>query len=271
MLDWAGKQKAATDPKMNWEVCGGDFGTGSKVNVINFTRLAIRETLLEIKNVGDRLEASNSVGGEAFDADRSKERELERYVSEMLGVQKREEAAAIASYPQPLRDLIIADEHPDDSDLKHLTGAIQAIRESPEPKLFAQLVQEMHEGTLRIRSLLNHILLNEHNLLDLKPWGAKQEAIAVEACIDSLPLAQDSARDDLIETLLHVCGGGKIEIESKNGGRRIEVMPTEAGYRMILGGASDPLPLAEGQNKLRRLYTKSRAEQGAAEQPATPP
>ena len=163
----------------------------------------------------------------------------------MLGTQKREEEAAIASYPQPLRDLIIADEHPDDSDLKHLSEAIQAIRETPDPKLLSQLVQEIHEGTLRIRSLLNHVLLNENNLLNLKPWGEKQEAIAVGACIESL---------------LRVCGGGEIEIESKNGGRRIEVTATKNGYTLTLGGASHPLSFADAQKELRRRYEKSKAE-----------
>lgn len=261
LLEWAEKQKAATNPNMDWELCAGDFNTGSKVNVLNFNRSAINETLLAIKRLGDRLAASNSVAGEVFDADRSKEAELESYVSKMFGTQKKEKEAAVANYPQPLRDLIIASAHPDDSNLKHLSHAIQTIRESPDPKLFAQLVQEMHEGTLRIRSLLNHIMLSENNLPNLKPWGHKQEAIAVGACIDALPLAQVDARDDLIVTLLRVCGGGKIEIESKSGGQSIEVVLTKNGYSMTLGSASNPLSLSEAQKELRRCYAESRANQ----------
>lgn len=202
--------------------------------------------------------------GELRPADPSNEKERDIYLSgsDKFAAEEAEKAQQRQRYPQPLRGLILADEHPDDSDLKHLSAAIQKIRETPDPKLFAQLVQEMHEGTLRIRSLLNHILLNEHDLLTLKVWGFKEEAIAVEACIESLPLAKEGATDDLVETLLRVCGGGKIEIESANGGRRIEVTPTKAGYQLTHGGASDPIPLGQVQEELRRLYAKSRAESG---------
>ncbi|MBK1791989.1 hypothetical protein [Persicirhabdus sediminis] len=200
-----------------------------------------------------------------------KEREVYLSGADMFAAEEAEKARKRQRYPQPLRDLILADEHPDDSDLKHLSATIQAIREAPHPKLFAQLVQEMDEGTLKIRSLLNHILLNEHELLDLREWRAPEEAIAVGACIDSLPLAKNGAKDDLVEIVLRVCGGGKIEIEGKNGGSSIEVIPAESGYRLILSGASDPLSLAEAQKELRRLYTKSKAEQDGADQPATAP
>ncbi|MBL9152731.1 MAG: hypothetical protein JNK37_09610 [Verrucomicrobiales bacterium] len=210
--------------------------------------------------------------GELRPADPSSQKEREIYLSgaDKFAAEEAETSRKRQRYPQPLRDLILADEHPDDPDLKHLSAAIQTVRETPDPKLFTQLVQEMHEGTLKIRSLLNHILLNEQDLLDLKAWGAREEAIAVEACISSLPLAKNGAKDNLVEILLRVCGGGKIEIQDNNGGSSIEVIPTESGYRMILGGASDPPPMEEAQQELRRLYAKSRAEQqGGAGQPAT--
>lgn len=268
MLQWADKQKAATNPQMDWETCSGDFGAASKVNVINSTRLAIQDTLKEINKVGRRLEEKQKSGqdaaSDALVAYQLKQKELERYVTEMLALQKREEEEAILKYPQPLRDLIIADEHPDDPNLKHLAAAIQAIRNNPDPKLFAQLAQEMHEGTLKIPFLLEHILINENNLLDVKPWGAKEEAIAVGACIDALPLAKDSAKDDIIKILLRVCGGGSIEYETKSGGRSVDVRLTENGYSMALGGAIRPVSLANAQNKLRRLYKASREKQDAA-------
>ena len=271
MLEWAEKQKAATDPKMTWEACSADFGAQSKVNVINFTRSAIEEAMQEIKKVADRLETEPASRGGTFDADRAKERELERYVVSMFALEKKEEKEAIQRYPQPLRDLIKADKHPNDADLKHLSAAVQAIRNTPDPKLFAQLVQELDEGTLKIRTLLNHILLNENDILELNAWGAKEEAVAVGACIDYLPLAKDSAKDDLVETLLRVCGGGKIEIEGANGGSSIEIVPTKSGYQMKLGGASNPLSIELAQRELRRLYKISRAEQEGGGQPATRP
>jgi hypothetical protein len=203
--------------------------------------------------------------------DNLKEREIYVSGADRFTAAEAEKARQRRRYPEPLRAIILADEHPDDPDLKHLSVAIQAIRNNPDPKLFSQIVQEMHEGTLKIRSLLHHILLNEHDLLDLKAWGVREEAIAVGACIDSLPLAKDSARDDLVETLLRVCGGGKIEIEGANGGSRIEVVPTKSGYQMTFGGAANPLPLAQAQTELRRVYAKSRAEPDDADQPATAP
>lgn len=211
--------------------------------------------------------------GELRPADPSNPKELDIYLSGagLFAKEEAEKARERQRYPQPLRELILAKDHPEDSDLKHLSAAIQAIRNDPDPKLFAQLVQEMHEGTLKIRGLLNNILLNEYNLLRLKPWGYKQEAIAVGACIDSLPLAKDSARDDLIETLLRVCGGGKIEIESINGGRSIEVRLTKDEDIMIIENASHPLSLGEAQQELRRRYKQSRAEQQDAALKAAKP
>jgi len=200
------------------------------------------------------------------DPDNKSERDIYLSGADRFAIEEAEKEQKRQRYSQPLRDLILATEHPNDPDLKHLAAAIQAIRETPDPKLFAQLVQEMHERTLKVRILLNHILLNHYNILDLSAWGAKEEAIAINACIDSLPLAKDrEARDTLIEDLLHVCGGGKIEIQDTNGGSSIEVVPFGGGYRVTIGGVSNPLPLVEVQEELRRLYTKSRSDTGSSE------
>lgn len=211
--------------------------------------------------------------GEMRPADSENQNEQAIYLSgaDAFEAEEAKKARERQRYPQPLRELILVDEHPDDSDLKHLSAAIQAIRNNPDPKLFTQLAQEIHEGTLRIRSLLNYILLNGDNLLDLKPWGDKEEAIAVGACIDSLLLVQDDAMDDLVATVLRACGGGKIEIEGKNGGRSIEVTLTKNGNGLALGEASHPLPLKEAQEELRRLYIKSRVKQDGSGQPAARP
>lgn len=255
MLQWAEMQQAATDPKMKWKVCSGDFGTGSKENVINSTRFDIRETLQEIKRIANRLEDGNGLA----DPERKKVVELEGFVADMLAMEKREKAAELQSYPLPLRDLIQVKERPDDSDLKHLSAAIQAIRKNPDPRLFQQLVREMHEGTSRIRGLLESILLNDGDLLDLEPWGAREELIAVKGCIDALPLAKNGSRDQLLAILLQFFGGGTIEIGGEEGARRIEVKLTKDGHSSIFGGASHPLPMEQAQKELLRLYLKSRA------------
>jgi len=261
LLEWAGKQKAATNPKMDWKLCCSDFGTAAKVDVINITRIELQETLQEIKRIGDRLVTKQETGqGDEDgkpDADRLDERKLDRYVADMLATEKSEKVEELQRHPKPLRDLIKVAEMPDDSELKHLSAAIQAIRKNPDPRLFKQLVQEMDEGTLKIRSLLNDILLNEQDLLELKPWEAKQEAIAIGSCIDALPLAKNGAGDALVETLLCVYGGGKIEIADQNGGSSIEVAVTKNGHSLTHGNASHPLSLEDAQKELRRLYKKS--------------
>ncbi|PHS08068.1 MAG: hypothetical protein COA78_13100, partial [Blastopirellula sp.] len=232
LLEWAEKQMASTNPEMDWKLCSDEFGTSTKESVINSTRHEIQETLLEIKKIGDRLEAKQLDGNGLFKANREKEQELDRYIVKMLATKKREIEEALLRIPQPLRDLIIADDHPDDPNLKHLSAAIQAIRDQPDPKLFKQLVERMDEGTVRIRMLLKHILLNERDRLKLKPWGHKEEAIAINACIDALPVVKIHTRIDLVEILLHVNGGGSFEIEGKYGGSRIVVTLQENGYSM---------------------------------------
>ncbi|MDB2687204.1 hypothetical protein N9Y42_08320, partial [Mariniblastus sp.] len=242
----------------DWKVCAGDFGTGAKVNIVNFTQLQIQTTLKEIKKINERLEA-NSAGGSDFNEAKAKEKELERYVTELIAADKKAKEDEIASYPQPLRTLIIADEHPDDSDLKHLSAAVQAIRDNPDPNLFKQLIHEMNDdGTLKMRSLMKYILLNESNVLKLKPWKDQQEAIAINACIDQLPSA-DKARDDLIEIILYACGGGKIEFEGDHGGQSISVTVLENGSQKSFGSAANPPPLKAVQQKLRRLYAESKS------------
>ncbi|MEM8671339.1 MAG: hypothetical protein AAGG48_27715 [Planctomycetota bacterium] len=265
LLEWAEKQKTATNPEMDWDVCCDEFGTAAKVNVLNFTRLELQTTVKEIRKIGDRL-AENQGGVMESDFDRTKERELERYVAQTLINEQTEREDLIESYPQPLRDLIRADEHPHDSDLKHLSVAVQAFRDQPDPRLFRQLVEEMDEGTLRIRTLLRLILLNGHDALKLKPWEVKQKTIAVGSCVDALPDAKN-ATDDLIEILLQACGGGKIEFEGQDGGLSIEVTLNKNGFRVTRDTASDPLSLKEAQQELRRLYAESKLGQKGAHQP----
>ena len=260
MLEWGDKQKTATDPEMDWKIRSDDFGTQMKVNVINSTRSEIQQTQKHIKKLGDRLHLAKLTDEVLFDADRAKERELEKYIAEMLGIEKAEEEAEIQSHPQPLRDLVRVHEHPDDPDLKHLSAAIQSIRNAPDPMLFKQLAKEL--DALDKKTLLRGILINEHDQFDLKPWDNKLEAIAVAACIDSMSTVNDEALQNLVETLLHVCGGGKIQIQGKDMVSSIEVKKTKDGSCLTLSGADDPLPIKEAQAELQRIYKKSRTHVG---------
>ena len=49
---------------------------------------------------------------------------------------------------------------------------------------------KLDDGSLKLHSLLTLIVLNAYDLLTLKPWGEKEEAIAIGACIDALPLTK---------------------------------------------------------------------------------
>jgi len=163
--------------------------------------------------------------------------------------------------------LIKVDRLQRDSELKNLSAAVQAIRENPDPKLFKQLVLELDDGTLQMRSLLTHIILNDHDILALKPWGEKEEAIAIDACIDALPLADENSKMDLAEILLRAFGGGDITIVGKDGrGRNIRVTIEANGYSLMLGGeGTNPLSIEDAQQELRRLYKKSKAVKGGAD------
>ena len=258
LLDWAEKQKAATNPDMDWTVRCSDFSTGAKVNVLGFTRLQMQKTLEEIKRIDVRLKDNQDLA-EIRDTAQEKVKELELHAANMLATEKKDDEDELQSYPQPLRDLIKADRHPDDSDLSHLSAAVQVIRQDPDPELFKQLILELDDGTLRMRSLLTQTLLNDHDLLDLKPWGAPERAVAINSCIESLPLARKKGTEsDLVQILLRVFGGGKISIEGRNGPTSIEVLVSKHGYSVRSGGASIALSMEEAQKELRRLYANSK-------------
>ena len=195
--------------------------------------------------------------------------EAKLYLSgaEMFAAGEKAKADSRQGYPQPLRDLVKVDEDPNDSDLKKLSAAVQKIRERPDPRLFRQLVQEMHEGTLKIRGLLEDILLNDFGTLKLKPWQAEQEAIAINACIDALPLANDLARGNLVEILLTANGGGKIEIEDKYGGESVEVTRNkDGGHFLTISGSAHTLSVEAAQKELRRRYADARVRQRGGNQ-----
>ncbi len=251
LLDWAEKQKAAIDPDMGWEIWCGDFSTSLKINVINFTRNKFQTTVKEIKRLGERLELTEK---------QVKENEaLGQNNSEMLALVKKEKEADIMRHPQPLRDLIRTDRHPSDPDLKHLKLTIEHIRKNPDPNLFKQLAAELDDGTVEMRMLLEHVLLDERGFLGVKPWGVKEEAIAINACIDALPIADGIGEtEDLITILLKACGGGKIVYQGKKSSRSIEITLNKDGYSATYSGADNPLSIKNTQKKLRRIYAESK-------------
>jgi len=250
LINWADKQKATIAPSVEWQDLSDDFGTALKINVVNFTRREFEQTVKTIGKLGKRLNLNP--------AEITQIQSLEQNVADMLALEKKEKQADIMRHPQPLRDLIIADRHPNDSDLKHLKAAIEQIRKKPDPKLFHQLIAELDDGTTEMVSLLNYILIDAADILELAPWKRKEQATAVKACIDALPTARQMGEmDTLLQVLLRICGGGKIEVADKNGGSSVTVKITKNGYSSSLSGASNPLSMADAQKELNRLYTES--------------
>lgn len=191
-------------------------------------------------------------------ADPSSREESDKYLTgkKIYEMQERDNAAAREAYPQPLRNLIEVRDQPG-SDLGRLTTAINAIRSDPDPLLFRQLAAEIHEGTVRMRMLLEKILLDNLPYLKAKPWDKKKKEIAVLACIDALPDVEARAQINLVVIILSASGGGKIEIEGKDGTRSVEVRNTESGHSYTLSAASDPLSMSDGQVELKRIFLKS--------------
>lgn len=186
--------------------------------------------------------------------------EKKKYLSgkDLFEAEERKKEQRRQKFPQPLRDLVKIDEHPNDSDLLHLAKAIQQVRDKPDSQLLRQLVSEIHEGTLSMRSLLEHIMLNEHNLLKIRPWEAKKEALAVKTCIEALPLAKKSSGEDLAVIILKMCGGGEIKMQTQNRGSSITVTKTKDGYQLTYSGAQHPPGMKETQATLWQLYQASK-------------
>ena len=113
---------------------------------------------------------------------------------------------------------------------------------------------------MSMRMLLEHILINRNDFLDLEPWKPENKAKAVKACIEALESVDEDAGEDLIRVILHVCGGGKVEIEDGGRGRSIEVRIEKDGISTTLKSAELPQPLDVVQDELWILYQDSVSE-----------
>jgi len=184
-------------------------------------------------------------------ADPNSEAELREYPTgeSWFIAQEKEKKEKRNEYPLPLRDLVEADEHPDDSDLLHYRKHLNKIRNNPDPELFRQSIAVMHEGTLQRRSNLEAILVD--SWLGLDPWAPANWNLVIETCIDSIPSAEDSAVSDLIVILLKANQGGVIEI----GDQRIEVTDS-GGSSVSHNAAAEALTMQETQQQLLQLLIK---------------
>lgn len=164
-------------------------------------------------------------------------------------------------YPSPLRELIEADEHPNDPDLKVYTEYLTRIRQHPDPKLLQQLIAEMHDGTLQMQSLLRHILVGgrifEVTPIKLLPWRAKQREVAINTCVNAMPLADDdNTVSELVEILLGMSEtGGTIIVSGRDGTSAAKVTVNATGY--IYDTSPKRPSLQETQAELRRMLLGS--------------
>ena len=197
---------------------------------VEIDKISYSEGILRPANPESKAEKIEFPSGEAIFAAEEKRKKGERQ-----------------KYPMPLRMLIEADEHPDDSDLVHYRKHLNSIRENPDPELFRQLLSVIDEGTLARRGNLEAILVDSWH--DLDPWKPEKRKRAIKACIDGIPLVKESARSGLMVILLKSNGGGVIEI----GKTRIEVTVNDGGESQRHGGIPGAVSLQETQRQLRKI------------------
>lgn len=157
-------------------------------------------------------------------------------------------------YPEPLRSLLAAGEAPGDSDLAVLKAAIEKIRNEPDPILFRQLVEEMHEGTLRIRMLLEEIVLDDPMILELREWEPAKREIAFQALVDAFPQVRKDELGTLASILLRMIGGGTIEFDDGTEKHRVTVTITKNGLQQSFGSAETAPSLEETRQEFLKRY-----------------
>jgi len=122
---------------------------------------------------------------------------------------ERKKAEARTKFPQALRSFVEARETPDDPDLKAYKRALISVRAKPDPALFRQLVEAMHEDTVTFQGYLEDILFDSS--LKIMPWESKQNKIAVRALAEAVPYAKSKyALQDTLILFLRTQGGGEL-------------------------------------------------------------
>jgi hypothetical protein len=117
-------------------------------------------------------------------------------------------------HPEPLRSLVAAKKNPRDDDLAHYVSALNAIRSNPDPRLFLQLVERMHEGTLEMRGYLEDILGPRSDFLKIKAWEPAPHAAALRHTLAAMPNVEDShTLTQLSAILLTSLGGGVMKLD----------------------------------------------------------
>jgi len=153
---------------------------------------------------------------------------------------ERKKAEARAKFPQALRSFVEARETPDDPDLKAYKRALISVRAKPDPALFRQLVEAMHEDTVTFKGYLEDILFD--HWLKVAPWESEQNKVAIRALADAIPHAASKyALQDALIVFLRTQGGGEFTTAG------IEVRP-DGNY--ILSGGKPPTDVSKASAEM---------------------
>lgn len=137
------------------------------------------------------------------------EEDLFKNADQLHEMEERAKQAERAKIPQPLRDLVAADEEPDDSDLKIFAAAISKVRKNPEAEIFKQMAAYDDSGMGF--SYLAYVLLDQ--IPGVERWTPENRSKALHLTVDALASAPDGEKlQAMSAVLLEAMGGGKLEI-----------------------------------------------------------
>ena len=148
------------------------------------------------------------------------------------GSQARVKTNATTAHPISLKHLTDAYER--DSLLASYRESINEYRQHPNKELIEELVSEMHEGSMRIQSHLENVLIGRGLALD--PWGRQRKVFVVETVLRSMRLVEnDATATRLVAILLKMNGSGMVEIGNRNGvgGTQIICEGSSCQYKSI--------------------------------------
>jgi hypothetical protein len=137
------------------------------------------------------------------------EEDLFKTADQLHEMAERAKEAERTRIPQPLRDLVAADEEPDDPDLKIFAAAISKVRRNPEAEIFRQMAAFDDSGSGL--SYLEYVLLDR--IPGVEKWTPENRSKALHLVVDALAAAPDGDKlQTMSATLLEAMGGGKLEI-----------------------------------------------------------
>jgi hypothetical protein len=147
------------------------------------------------------------------DPNSEEERKQFKTAEEIFAEAEAREKLKTDLHPEPLRSLVTAKKNPRDQDLADYAAALNEIRKNPDPRLFLQLAERMHEGTLEMRGYVEDILTTRSDFLRIKAWEPAPHAAALRHALAAMPSVEDAyTLEQLTEILLTSLGGGTMKL-----------------------------------------------------------